>query len=340
MINREWHLLSRPVGWPKPEDFALVEAEVPTPGEGQVLVRNAYLSVDPYMRGRMSAAKSYVAPFELGKAMQGGAVGEVVASNAEGFEPGDTVAHALGWREYATVPVGGPGLAGAGALERLDVDAAPPNAYLGPLGYMGLTAYVGLLYVAALKAGDIVWVSAAAGAVGSLAAQIAKLRGHYVVGSAGSPAKVAYLLDDLGLDAAFDYHTSDLHGRLHEAAPQGIDVYFDNVGGGHLEAALGVLRNGGRVALSGAISEYDASSPEPGPANMFQIVAKSLTLRGFRSGAYNAHMDEMRRELGGWLAQGQLHLRETIVDGLANAPEALVMVMTGANYGKTLVRLP
>jgi NADPH-dependent curcumin reductase CurA len=235
MINREWHLLSRPVGWPKPEDFALVEAEVPTPGDGQVLVRNKYLSVDPYMRGRMSAAKSYVAPFELGKVMQGGAVGEVVASNAEGIAVGDHVLHFLGWREYAAVDAKG--------AVKVDPEAAPLSTYLGVLGMTGLTAYAGLLRTAAFKEGDVVFVSGAAGAVGSQVGQIAKLKGaSRVIGSAGSDEKVKLLVEEYGFDAAFNYKNGPVWEQLKEAAPDGIDVYLDNVGGEHLEAAIDALR--------------------------------------------------------------------------------------------------
>jgi NADPH-dependent curcumin reductase CurA len=216
---------------------------------------------------------------------------------------------------------------------------APPEAYLGLLGHIGLTAYAGLLEVAGLREGDVVWVSAAAGAVGSVAAQIAKARGHTVVGSAGSPEKVAYLLDDLGLDEAFDHSAGELPSLLRGAAPDGIDVYFDNVGGRHLEAALSALREGGRVALCGAVSEYE-DGRSTGPRNMFQIVAKSLQLRGFRAGTFADRTDEMRAGLAELQRSGDLTLREHVVDGLENAPDALLALLGGRNIGKVLVRLP
>ncbi|MCZ9340417.1 NADP-dependent oxidoreductase, partial [Streptomyces sp. TRM76130] len=249
-VNREWHLLSRPVGWPKEEDFALVEADVPTPGEGQVLVRNVYVSVDPYMRGRMSAAKSYVAPYELNQPMQGGAVGEVVASNAEGIAVGDHVLHWLGWREYAAVD--------ARSAVKVDPEVAPLSTYLGVLGMTGLTAYAGLLRTASFKEGDAVFVSGAAGAVGGQVGQIAKLKGaSRVIGSAGSDEKVRLLTEEYGFDAAFNYKDGDVSGQLRAAAPDGVDVYFDNVGGDHLEAAIGSLNRGGRIAVCGMISVYN-----------------------------------------------------------------------------------
>jgi hypothetical protein len=266
-------------------------------------------------------------------------VGEVVQSRAEGFEPGDVVWHAMGWREYSIVTAGEPALAGIATLARLDTSVAPPQSYLGPLGAMGVTAYAGLIDAAELREGDVVWVSAAAGAVGSLAAQIAKLRGHRVIGSAGSDEKVRYLLDELGLDAAFNYRNGPVVDRLREAAPDGIDVYFDNVAGDHLEAALATLRRWGRVALCGAISEYESVAPSPGPSNLFQAVANDLTLRGFRGSSYQHRLPDVARELGGWLADGRLRYRETIIDGLDRAPEALVRMLSGDTTGKTLVRI-
>ena len=231
--------------------------------------------------------------------------------------------HAKGWRDYAIVTAGEPALAGIATLARIDTSVAPAETYLGPLGAMGVTAYAGLIDAAELREGDIVWVSAAAGAVGSLAAQIAKLRGHRVIGSAGSEEKVRYLLDELGLDAAFNYRDGPVVDLLREAAPDGIDVYFDNVGGDHLEAALATLRRWGRVALCGAISEYESVGPSPGPSNLFQATANNLTLRGFRGSAYQHRLPDVVRELGGWLAEGRLRYRETIIDGLERAPEAL-----------------
>lgn len=328
---REIRLAARPKGEPKPTDFRLAEVEVPDPGPGEVLVRNTWMSVDPYMRGRMNDSKSYVPPFQLDQPLDGGAVGEVVASNVDGLVEGDTVLHGLGWRDYA--------VAGGRSVRKIDTDAAPAPAYLGALGMPGLTAYVGLLDVAQLREGDVVYVSGAAGAVGSMAGQIAKLRGHTVVGSAGSPEKVAYLTEELGFDAAFDYHAGDLRERLREAAPEGIDVYFDNVGGDHLEAAIGALRLHGRVALCGAISAYNATEPPPGPRNLFLAVGKRLTLRGFIVSDHADRMPDFVRDVGRWLREGKITHRETIVRGLENAPEAFIGLLRGRNTGKMLVRL-
>ena len=266
-------------------------------------------------------------------------IGEVVESRADGFAPGDTVWHAAGWRDYAVVEAGKEELRGLGTLTRLDTSVTPPQAYLGPVGANGLTAYAGLVVVGELREGDVVWVSAAAGSVGSLAAQIAKNRGHRVIGSAGSDEKVRYLLDALGLDAAFNYKSGPVTDLLREAAPDGIDLYFDNVGGGHLEAALTMLRRDGRVAMCGAISEYDAAEPPPGPRNLFLTTAKDLTLRGFRGSSHTARLAEAQQELRAWLQEGRLTFQETVVDGLENAPEALARVMRGDTLGKTLVRI-
>jgi NADPH-dependent curcumin reductase CurA len=267
------------------------------------------------------------------------AVGEVIESRAEGFEAGDAVWHAKGWRDYAIITAGEPALAGIATLARIDTSVAPAEKYLGPLGAMGVTAYAGIIDAAELREGDIVWVSAAAGAVGSLAAQIGKLRGHRVIGSAGSEEKVRYLLDELELDAAFNYRDRPVVDRLREAAPDGIDVYFDNVGGDHLEAALATLRPWGRAALCGAISEYESVGPTPGPSNLFQATANNLTLRGFRGSAYQHRLPDVVRELGGWLAEGRLRYHETIIDGLDHAPEALMRVLSGDTTGKALVRV-
>jgi NADPH-dependent curcumin reductase CurA len=266
-------------------------------------------------------------------------VGEVLDSRADGFDVGDIVWHASGWRDYAVVRAGEPALNRIGTLTRLDTSVAPPQAYLSVLGGNGLTAYAGLFLVAGLREGDVVWVSAAAGAVGTLVSQMAKIHGNRVIGSTGSDEKVAYLLDELGLDAALNYRERPLPEQLREAAPEGIDVYFDNVGGDHLEAALGALRRWGRVAICGSISEYDESNPVPGPSNLFMTVAKDLTLRGFRGSSYVDHMGDMMRDVGGWLREGRIRYRETIVEGLENAPEALAGLMRGDNTGKTLVKI-
>jgi NADPH-dependent curcumin reductase CurA len=329
--GKEIQLAARPHGEPRDSDFRVAEVEVPDPGAGEVLVRNTWMSVDPYMRGRMNDAKSYVPPFKLDAPLDGGAVGEVVASEDPSLEPGDTVLHGLGWREYALAP--------AGAMRKVDTGVAPPPAYLGVLGMPGLTAYAGLLDVAGLREDDVVFVSGAAGAVGGLAGQIAKLRGHRVIGSAGSPEKVAHVTEELGFDAAFDYHDGPVAERLAEAAPDGIDVYFDNVGGEHLEAAIGSLRRYGRVAMCGAISGYNATEPPPGPRNLALAIGKRLTLRGFIVGDHGHLREDFVREVGTWLSEGRIHQRETVVEGLERAPEALIGLLRGDNVGKMLVKL-
>ena len=271
MLARQVQLVQYPVGEVTPDHFATVEVEVPGPLAGQVLVRNTFTSVDPGMRLRLreSGPAGYFNSFPLGAAMDDiWAVGEVVESCAEGFEPGDCVWRAKGCRDNAIVTAGEPALAGIATLARIDTSVAPAEKHLGPLGAMGVTAYAGMIDEAELREGDVVWVSAAAGAVGSLAAQIAKLRGHRVIGSAGSEEKVRYLLDELGLDAAFNYRDGPVVHRLREAAPDGLHVYFDNVGGDRLEAALATLRPG-RGALCGAISEHESVGPTPGPGNLF-----------------------------------------------------------------------
>ncbi|MFF2381714.1 NADP-dependent oxidoreductase [Streptomyces sp. NPDC058108] len=331
-VSREWHLTARPVGWPKPEDFALVEAEVPQPGEGQVLVRNAYVSVDPYMRGRMSAAKSYAAPYELGKAMQGGAVGEVVASRAEGIEAGDHVLHFLGWREYAVVD--------AKQAVKVDPEAAPLSTYLGVLGMTGLTAYAGLLRVASFKEGDSVFVSGAAGAVGSQVGQIARLKGaSRVIGSAGSDEKVKLLVEEYGFDAAFNYKNGPVAEQLREAAPDGVDVYFDNVGGDHLEAAIGRLNRDGRIAVCGMISVYNNTEPAPGPKNLARLIQTRGRIQGFLVGDHYDLQQEFVREVGAWVGSGELKYSETVVEGVENNLEAFFGVLRGDNVGKMIVKL-
>jgi NADPH-dependent curcumin reductase CurA len=329
--SREIHLASRPTAWPTADNFRLVETELPEPAEGQVLVRNSVISVDPYMRGRMNDVKSYVPPFQLDRPLEGGAVGEVVASASDLLAVGDAVLHHLGWREFALVD--------AGQARKIDTSVAPATAYLGVLGSIGLTAYVGLLDIAAFRPGDAVLVSGAAGAVGSLAGQIAKLRGaSRVVGSAGSAAKVRYLVDELGFDAAFNYKDGPVREQLRRAAPGGIDVYFDNVGGEHLEAAVAALRPHGRVALCGAISQYNDPHPR-GPRNLSLAIGKRLSLRGFIVFDHNDRFPALVEEAGGWLRDGKLRLDETYVEGIENAPEALLGLLRGENIGKMLVRL-
>lgn len=328
--GRQVRLVSRPVGWPTPDDFELVEVDVPEPADGQVLVRNLYLSVDPYMRGRMNDVPSYVPPYQLHAPLDGAAVGEVVASASAERAVGDVVAHQAGWREYATLD--------AAHTRPVDVAAAPAPAYLGVLGLTGFTAWVGIVDIAGMQPGDTVFVSAAAGAVGSVAGQVAKARGAArVVGSAGSPAKVARVRE-LGFDAAFDYHDRPVRQRLAEAAPDGIDVYFDNVGGEQLEAAIAALRPFGRVALCGAISVYNATEPPPGPRNLALAVGKQLTLKGFIVSSYRHRRPEFEAEMTRWLGEDRVRYDETIFDGIENAVTAFLAMLRGETIGKTLVR--
>ncbi|MER7891012.1 NADP-dependent oxidoreductase [Micromonospora sp. NPDC094482] len=330
-VNREIHLAARPDGWPTAENFRLVETEVPKPGPGQLLVRNRFMSVDPYMRGRMNDVKSYVPPFALDAPLDGGALGEVVASEADGFSPGDVVLHGLGWREYALVE--------ARSARTVDPELAPLSAYLSVLGMTGLTAYAGLLEVAGMRPGETVFVSAAAGAVGSLVGQIAKLKGAgRVVGSAGSAAKVERLRA-LGFDAAFDYHDGPVRDSLKAAAPEGIDVYFDNVGGDHLEAAISAMRLHGRAAICGMIAQYNDTAPPAAPRNLALLIGKRLTLRGFLVGDHGSLREQFVQEMSGWLREGRVSYDETTVDGIENAPAAFLGLLRGENLGKMLVRL-
>jgi NADPH-dependent curcumin reductase CurA len=335
--GREIRLAQRPQGRPSPEDFVLATAEVPKPAAGEVLVRNLVMSVDPYMRGRMNDVPSYVAPFALNEALDGGAVGEVVESHADALPVGTLVLHGQGWRDYAVGPAERFGRLHAGDSDQMDPE---PSAYLGVLGMPGRTAYAGLLRVAEMKEGDVVFVSGAAGAVGGLVGQIAKLKGaSRVIGSAGSAAKVDYLVDTLGFDAAFNYKDAPVRDQLVDAAPDGIDVYFDNVGGDHLEGAISAMRVHGRAALCGAITQYNAERPSPGPSNLAVMIGKRLTLRGFLVQDHEDLSEAFLRDMRGWLHEGAVRFDETVVDGLENAPSALIGLLDGANTGKMIVRI-
>lgn len=324
-------LASRPQGWPTADTFRLETAELPALQPGQVLVRNTVMSVDPYMRGRMNDTRSYSQPFQVDAPLDGGAVGEVVESRCEKLPVGTHVLHGLGWRTMAVLD--------ETATRPVDVMIAPASLYLSVLGMTGLTAYAGLMSVANFKPGDAVFVSGAAGAVGSMVGQIAKQSGApRVIGSAGSPEKVQRLLD-LGFDAAFDYHDGDVRDLLAAAAPEGIDVYFDNVGGDHLTAAINSLNLGGRIAMCGAISQYNSTDKPAGPDNMVMFIAKRLALRGFLVGDHADLAPEFAQKMGGWLAEGKISYDETFRDGLENAPQAFIDMMKGANTGKMIVRL-
>jgi NADPH-dependent curcumin reductase CurA len=331
-MPRQIVLASRPSGWPTAENFELTEADRPELADGQVRVRNLFMSVDPYMRGRMNDVKSYVPPFQLGQPLEGGAVGTVVESRSPDLAEGDLVLHNLGWRDEAVLPA-------RHARKITPAEGLSPSLYLGVLGMTTLTAYVGLLDIAGFKPGETVFVSGAAGAVGSMAGQIAKLKGAArVIGSAGTDEKVAWLRE-IGFDAAFNYRAGSVLNQLREAAPDGIDVYFDNVGADHLDAALVMLNKHGRVAMSGAIAHYNATEPPAGPSNLNLVITKRLTLRGFIVSDHGHRLPDMIADVGGWLRDGKLSHAETVVDGLDHAPEAFIDLLRGANTGKMLVRL-
>lgn len=325
---RQIQLTARPQGTPTTDDFRTVEVDLPELGEGQVLVANTFLSVDPYMRGRMNDVKSYVPPYALDAAMEGGAIGVVEASTSERVPVGATVQHMAGWRDRAVL--------GEREVRVVDTDVAPASAYLGALGMPGLTAWAGLTAVAPVREGDTVFVSGAAGAVGSLAGQIARRLGAAkVVGSAGTAAKTEWLRDELGFDVALDYTTAPIARQLGGQGP--LDVYFDNVGGDHLEAAILHAADFARFALCGAIAGYD--TPVPGPRNLMMAISKRLTLRGFIVTDHGDLAGEFYRTVGPWLASGEVTYRETVIDGLDRTVEGFLGLATGANTGKMLIRL-
>ncbi len=328
--SREIRLKSRPEGLPTPEAFEVAEVTLPPPAAGEVQVRNLWMSVDPYMRGRMTTRKSYVPPFQLGEALQGGAVGRVTASNAEGLAAGDLVQSMYGWREAFNAKAAG--------LQKLPDLDLPPEAYLGVAGLPGLTAYVGVTRIAEVKTGDVVFVSAAAGAVGSVACQIAKIKGATVVASAGGPEKCAFLRE-IGCDQVIDYKAEpDLTAALQRAAADGIDVCFENVGGAHLEAALECGNFFARFALCGSISDYNGKEPV-GPRNLANAITRSMRLQGFIVSNYWDLMAEYAREVAAWSAAGELSWRQTVVEGVERAPEAFLKLFSGENLGKMLVKL-
>jgi NADPH-dependent curcumin reductase CurA len=331
-VSREVHLVRRPHGEPVQDDFSLVETTVGAPEPGRVLVRNEWLSVDPYMRGRMNDVKSYVPPFQLGAPMEGGAVGTIVESADESVPVGATVLHMAGWREYASVP--------AKHVQIVNTEIAPAQAYLGVLGTTGLTAYAGLVEVAPVKEGDVVFISGAAGAVGSVAGQVAKKLGAAkVIGSAGGPEKAKRLTDEYGFDVAIDYRLGNLEAQLKAAAPEGIDVYFDNVGGEHLRAAIARANLHGRFALCGAISQYNATTPVPGPDNLALAIGKRLTLKGFIVMDHMHLVPTWVPQAAQWVRDGELRAEETVVEGVDHAVDAFLGVLRGANTGKMLIRL-
>lgn len=333
IVSTQVQLVSRPHGWPTPDDFRTVHVTYGDLQPGQVRVVNELISVDPYMRGRMNDVKSYAPPYALGATMTGGAIGRVVESASDAVPVGAVVLHQYGWRDVVQEDA-------AGFQVVPEVAGVPLSARLGILGMTGLTAYVGLTTIAGLKAGDTVFVSGAAGAVGTAAGQIARLLGAgRVIGSAGSAAKVELLTSRYGYDAALSYKDAPVREQLPALAPDGVDVFFDNVGGDHLEAALDVLNPGGRVALCGAISGYNATERTPGPDNMANLITRGLTLRGFTLAGYLDHAPEFSRLMTGWFTEGKIAYDETIVDGIDHAVDALLAMMRGANTGKMLVRI-
>ncbi|MCX4832304.1 NADP-dependent oxidoreductase [Streptomyces sp. NBC_01016] len=331
VINRQVQLAATPVGTPRPHDFQLVRTDLPRTGPGQLLVRNTWMSVDPYMREAMKGVP-YLPPLRPGDALYGAAAGEVVVSRAQTVPVGATVTHFSGWCDYAVVDAAGASV--------VDTAAAPVPAYLGVLGATGLTAYATLTEVAPVRPGDVVFVSAAAGAVGSVAGQIAReLGAARVIGSAGGADKARTLVAELGFDEGLDHRAAPLCEQLAKVAPDGIDYYFDNVGGDHLEAAIGALRERGRIAMVGAVSTYNATEPPRGPANLFVLSSKNASLHGMLVGGYTHLHPEWIGRGTAWLAAGVLRTRQTVVEGLEQAPAALIGVLRGANTGKMLVRL-
>ena len=328
-MAQAWHLKSRPQGLPTANNVELKEGDLPPVADGMIRVRNLWLSVDPYMRGRMNDVKSYVPPFELGQPMEGGAIGEVTESNAEGFAPGDLVQHMAGWRDEAVVA--------ARTANKLPELGVPPELFLGILGVTGMTAYFGLLDAASARQGDSVFVSAAAGAVGSAVVQIAKAKGMTVIGSAGGPEKCEFVRS-LRADRVIDYRAGPILKSLSAAAPEGIDVYFDNVGGDHLDAALALARNNARFAICGMIGSYNKTEPTA-LRFIMRIIAARISLKGFIVFDYFPRMGEFYAEMGPWVAAGTVKSRETVVEGLEKAPDAFLGLFEGANTGKMLVRL-
>ncbi len=323
-------LANRPVGWVKETDFQIVETEIPQPSEGEFLVKNHYLSLDPYMRGRMNDSKSYAAKAELGDVMTGGTVGEVVTSNHPKFQVGDKVVTSLGWQQY--------GLSNGTGIRKITSETIPLSAYLGVVGMPGVTAYIGLLDLGQPKAGETVVVSAASGAVGSVVGQIAKMKGCRTVGIAGGQSKCEYVVNELGFDACIDYKAGNLYKDLKAATPDGIDVYFENVGGEILDVVLARLNAFARIPLCGLISQYNATEPY-GLKNFAALLTNRVKLQGFIVSDFMSRWPEALNDLGQWVASAQLKYRETVTDGLENAPTAFIGLLKGENFGKQVVKL-
>jgi NADPH-dependent curcumin reductase CurA len=328
-VNREIRLAARPNGFPKDSDFELAETPIPEPGEGEILVRNVYMSVDPYMRSRMNDTKSYVPSFQIGEPMTGGAVGQVIESRHDALSPGDWVNTMMGWREYY--------VADGAAVMKIDPELAPVSKALGVLGLTGWTAYVGLLDLGQPKEGETVFVSAACGAVGSIVGQLAKLKGCRAIGSAGSAEKLARAAE-LGYDAAFNYKEESPADALDRLCPEGIDVYFENVGGDHLEAALPRMNTFGRIALCGMISHYNDTEMRPGPS-WAPLLTNRLSVRGFIISDHFDRLPDFLSDMGQWVREGKIKDEETVVEGIENAPRAFMGLLKGENRGKMLVKV-
>jgi len=329
-INRQILLKSRPDGAPGLDNFELVRSPVPEPADGEVLMRTRYLSLDPYMRGRMSAAKSYAKPVEIGDPIVGGTVGEIVASRNTKFAVGDIVLGYGGWQDYAVS-------SGVG-VRKLDPAAAPVTTALGVLGMPGMTAYAGLLEIGRPKPGETVAVAAASGAVGSVVGQIARIKGCRAIGIAGGPDKCRYVVEELGFDACVDHRAPDFARQLEAVCPAGIDVYFENVGGAVQQAVWPLLNDFARIPVCGLIAQYGATTPMPGP-DMFSVLRKRLTLRGFIVWDFAAKQDDFLRDASDWVRSGRLKYREDVVEGLENAPAAFLGLLQGKNFGKLLVKV-
>ena len=335
LISREIHLKSRPEKLPSAENFELVEVPVPEPKAGEIVVKNLYMSVDPYMRGRMRDVKSYADAWQLGEVMNGGAVGKVIESQSPDFAVGDYVRTGLGWREYSlsTIKGGYPK-----EVTKIDPSLGPLSAYVGTLGMPGMTAYVGLKKIGEPKAGETLFVSAASGAVGAIVCQIGKILGCRVVASAGSDEKVAWLKEEAGVDEAINYKTvDDLESAVAKACPDGMDVYFENVGGKHLVTALNLMNDFGRIVLCGMIAQYNESLP--GPQNLGMAIGKQIRLQGFIVTTYWDMYEQFLKDMGQWISEGKLKWKETVVEGVEKAPEAFIGLFKGENFGKMVVKL-
>jgi len=331
-VNRQFVLAARPVGMPKESDFSLVETPIPALTSGQILLRSMYLSVDPYMRGRMTGIRTYADPVNIGQVMVGGTVGKVVQSLNPQFQPGDVASGYWGWQEFCVSDGKG--------LQKLDPRIAPPSTALGVLGMPGMTAYFGFLDICQPKPGETVVVSGAAGAVGSLVGQIAKIKSCRAVGVAGADEKVSWLVNDLGFDAAFNYKTTDNYvEKLKELCPNGIDCYFDNVGGAVTDAVLPLLNVRARISICGQISQYNAAKPEPGVRPYVFLLTKQARAEGFIITQFMDRFAEGVAQMGQWLKEGKLKYRETVIEGFENMPRALIGVLSGDNTGKMIVAI-